>query len=35
VLELVVTERVDDALEGLGVKPALAPLGIPDTLSVT
>jgi hypothetical protein len=35
VLALVVTERVDDAVAGFGVKLPLAPLGNPVTLRVT
>src|SRR5436190_419952 len=35
VLGLVLTERVEDVVAGLGVKPPVAPLGRPLTLSVT
>jgi len=35
VSRLVVTERVEDAVAGFGVKLPLAPLGSPLTLSVT
>ena len=35
VLKLVVTESVDDAVAGFGVKVAVAPVGRPATLRVT